>query len=178
MNLRAWKWTSLTNWLVPRTPSRPETTAMFGCRDRKRRDFRRIPLGPRVYIVGMGLQDDGSNHVHITRNESNVVARTIWATHFGGCGPPGLTLEVRGSSGSSELILIDLGWRRVAHTAGLVAFVGRRVCGCVAREAAAQARMNLRASKRTAAHARASSRRCVGRRRVSKPVSTWVQGLC
>ena len=60
-------------------------------------------------MVGMGLLDDGSNHVHITRNESNVVARTIGATHSGGCGPPGLTLEVVGSSGSSELILMDLG---------------------------------------------------------------------
>ena len=34
-------------------------------------------LTPGVYIVGMGLMDGGSNHVHITRNESNLVARTI-----------------------------------------------------------------------------------------------------
>ena len=32
---------------------------------------------PHVYTTGMGFVDPGGNHVHILRNEGNVVARTV-----------------------------------------------------------------------------------------------------
>src|SRR5215469_18590167 len=47
------------NQLVgPRTPSRPETTAMFGCRDRKRRGFPTNPAWPRC-VQPQGKQKNG-----------------------------------------------------------------------------------------------------------------------
>ena len=32
---------------------------------------------PHVYTVGMGLVDEGGDHVHVIRNEGSVEARTV-----------------------------------------------------------------------------------------------------